>query len=222
MIVKRSALLVGASGLVGGHCLRLLLESTAYSHVVVMGRKRINLAHEKLQQFEVDFEALPSDGGHFGVDDVYCCLGTTIARAGSQQAFARVDRDYPQRIAERALENEAKQFLLVSSVGANPTSTNFYLRTKGEIEQGIEAMSFQSTHIFRPSMLLGERKEFRWKERLLEPVMRATAWMFVGSLEKYRPIKAVEVAAAMLRAAESGSTGVNIYEGARLFQLAKQ
>ena len=222
MTAERSALLVGATGLVGGHCLHLLLASKAYSRIVAIGRRRVSLTHAKLKQFEVNFEAIPNDSEHFGVDDVYCCLGTTIAKAGSQQAFARVDRDYPQMIAERAAKQGAKQFLLVSSVGANPASGNFYLRTKGEAEQRIEELPFESIHIFRPSMLLGERSEFRWKERLFEPAMRATAWMLVGALSKYRPIEAADVARAMLAAAEFGSTGVNIYEGARLFRLAGQ
>lgn len=222
MNAERSALLVGATGLVGSDCLRLLLKSTTYSRVVVIARRPVSVIHEKLKQFEVNFEALPDDSEYFGVDDVYCCLGTTIAKAGSQQAFARVDRDYPQMVAEHAAKHGAKQFLLVSSVGANPRSGNFYLRTKGEAEQSIEGLPFESKHVFRPSMLLGERTEFRWKERLSEPVMRATAWMFVGGLSKYRPIEAAQVARAMLAAAQAGSTGVNIYEGDRLFQLASR
>ena len=171
-------------------------------------------------QVTVDFEALPEDPAIFGVDDVFCSLGTTIAKAGSQQPFARVDRDYPSAIAELASRFGAKQFLLVSSVGADIQSRNFYLRTKGEVERAISVLPFQSVHIFRPSMLLGERVEFRWKERLFEPLMKGLQWTFVGALRKYRPIDARDVASAMVNAASGGGHGIQTYEGLEIERLA--
>lgn len=217
--VNKSALLVGATGLVGGHCLQLLLSSPEYSRVCIIGRRSLVIRHPKLKQVTVDFDALPQDPAVFGVDDVFCCLGTMIAKAGSQEAFARVDRDYPIVIAGLAVKFGAKQFLLVSSVGADIQSRNFYLRTKGEVEGAISVLPFQSAHIFRPSMLLGKRMEFRWKERLFEPLMRGLQWMFVGSLRKYRPIEARDVASAMVSAASRGGQGVQIYEGLELARL---
>jgi uncharacterized protein YbjT (DUF2867 family) len=219
---NKSALLVGGTGLVGGHCLQLLLASPEYSRICVIGRRPLETRHLKLQQVTVEFDALPEDVAVFGVDDVFCCLGTTIAKAGSQEAFTRVDRDYPKIIAEVAVKYGAKQFLLVSSVGAGAASSNFYLRTKGEVEGAISALPFQAVHILRPSMLLGERAEFRWKERLFEPMMRGLQWMFVGALRKYRPIEARDVARAMVNAARRGGRGVQIYEGSELERLSAE
>lgn len=215
----KSALLVGASGLVGGQCLRLLLEGNKYSHVIVLGRRKVQLEHPKLVQFEVDFENLPDGDEQFEADDVYCCLGTTIAKAGSKEAFARVDRDYPLRVGQRAVKHGAKQYLLVSSVGAHPASSNFYLRTKGEVEREISEVPFHAVHIFRPSMLLGKREEFRWKEMLFEPLIRAASGMLARSLRRYRPIEARDVARAMLVAAGGEGSGVKIYEGQELERL---
>ena len=178
------------------------------------------MCHPKLQQATVDFDALPEDPTLFGIDDVFCSLGTTIAKAGSQGAFARVDCDYPNAIAKLAAKFGAKQFLLVSSVDADIQSRNFYLRTKGEVERAISVLPFQSVHIFRPSMLLGKRVEFRWKERLFEPLMKGLQRTFVGALRKYRPIDASDVASAMVNAACSGGHGVQIYEGLELEKLA--
>jgi uncharacterized protein YbjT (DUF2867 family) len=176
----------------------------------------------KLKQVTVDFGALREDSAVFGVDDVFCCLGTTIAKAGSQEAFAHVDRDYPKAIASLAVKFGAKQFLLVSSVGANIQSHNFYLRTKGEVERAISVLPFQSVQIFRPSMLLGKRVEFRWKEWLFEPLMRGLQWTFVGALRKYRPIDAHDVASGMLNAAIRGGYGVQVYEGPEIERLAAE
>ncbi len=219
-ITQRSALIAGASGLVGGHCLRKLLERPEYERVVAIGRRRTDLSHPKLTQHIVDFESF-SAADCSTVDDVYCCLGTTIAKAGSKEAFARVDREYPRRLAEAAFNSGAEQFLLVSSVGADAQSSNFYLRTKGEVEQSVSGVPFTAVHIFRPSMLLGKRTEFRWKERVSEPLVRGMQWMFVGSLGKYRPIEAEAVARAMVNAALSASEGVQIYQGERLEQIAE-
>lgn len=213
---------MGATGLVGGHCLRLLLASAEYSRVCVVGRRTLEMRDAKLRQVAVEFDALPDDPALFAVDDVFCCLGTTIAKAGSPKAFARVDLEYPRMIAGPAVKYGAKQFLLVSSVGADNESGNFYLRTKGEVEGAVSALPFHAVHIFRPSMLLGRRTEFRWKERLIEPLMRGLQFMFVGALRKYRPIEASDVARAMVAAARRGGSGVHFIEGLELERLTAE
>lgn len=216
----KTALLVGASGLVGSHCLRLLLESPAYSRVRVIARKPVGVQHGKLNQHVFNFDVLPDVPGLFEVEDVFCCLGTTIARAGSQAGFAKVDRDYPRMIAERAVNYGARQFLLVSSVGADARSRNFYLRTKGEAEQSVRALPFHAVHLFRPSMLLGDRAEFRWKEKMAEPFMRALSLALLGGWSKYRAINGSTVARAMVNAANVDSAGVHVYEFSELQKLA--
>lgn len=220
--VNKTALLVGASGLVGNHCLKFLLESPAYSRVRVIARRPLGVQHGKLSQHVFNFEAVPDVPGLFEVEDVFCCLGTTIARAGSETGFARVDRDYPRMIAERAAKYGARQFLLVSSVGADARSSNFYLRTKGEAEQSVSTLPFHAVHIFRPSMLLGDRTEFRWKEKLAEPFMRGLSLALIGRWSKYRAINGSTVARAMVNAANVDRAGVHVYEFSELQRLAFQ
>lgn len=218
--MSRTALLAGSSGLVGGHCLRLLLDDDAYRSVKILVRRELPLRHPKLEQHIVDYEHLAGRDELFRVDDVFCCLGTTIARAGSQEAFARVDRDYPIAIAQRAVANEAKQFLLVSSLGADPASRIFYSRMKGQVEEGVRALALESVLIFRPSMLLGRRSERRLQDTLARPAVRAISFFLVGRLRKYRAIQAEAVARAMVFIAKQHRIGVHIYESDRIEEIA--
>lgn len=203
----RSALLLGATGLVGGHCLELLLGSDRYRRVVVLGRRRLDRRLPRLEQHQVDFDRLAEHAALFRVDDVYCCLGTTIARAGSQEAFRRVDHDYVVEAARLASDAGAEQFLLVSALGADPGSRVFYNRVKGETEAAVKRFSFRALWILRPSLLLGERAEFRLGERIAAQASRLVQWLLVGRLRRYRPVPADDVAAAMLRLAAAEGTG---------------
>ncbi len=195
MPAPRIALLAGASGLVGGHCLRLLLAEPAYGRVIALGRRALPLQHAKLEQKL----------------DVYCCLGTTIKKAGSQDAFRRVDHDYVVALAQAAKQAGARRFLLVSALGANPRSHIFYNRVKGEVERDVSAVAFAAVHIFRPSLLLGERAESRPLERLGTLAFGVLAPLLVGPLRPYRPIAAEAVAQAMVRAALGEGTGVRVH-----------
>jgi uncharacterized protein YbjT (DUF2867 family) len=215
---SRTALLIGASGLVGGFCLRALLADSVYAKVISLARRPLPLSHEKLLQQVVDFEnvdalSLPS------IDDVFCAVGTTIRKAGSQQAFRQVDFALPVAVATSALKSGARQFLLVSSVGADPRSGNFYLRTKGEVEQAVAALPFQAVHIFRPSFLMGPRAEFRLGEIVAIPVAKVLQNAMVGGLRKYRPIQAEDVARAMVAAAKAHRTGMQVYEYTEIKKL---
>ena len=162
----RTALLLGATGLVGGHVLDLLLASPRYSRVRVLGRRRLARTDAKLDSQEIDFDRLARHAELFRVDDVFCCLGTTIAKAGSQEAFRRVDLSYVVEAASLASEAGAEQFLVVSAVGADPDSRVFYNRVKGEMEAGVKRLPFRAVWILRPSLLLGEREEFRLGEKV--------------------------------------------------------
>jgi uncharacterized protein YbjT (DUF2867 family) len=147
-----------------------------------------------------------------GVNDVFCALGTTIAKAGSQPAFRAVDYELPMRAARAAKGAGVEQFLLVSSVGANPESGNFYLRTKGELEHDLATVGFKALHIFRPGLLLGARQEFRFSEALAQrmgPLLNLVMW---GPLTRFRSVSARQVAKAMVAAANRGGSGVKIYE----------
>jgi uncharacterized protein YbjT (DUF2867 family) len=205
-----NALVVGATGLVGSHCLQVLLASGVYEQVIAFTRRPIALEHPRFEQAIIDFNKL-DELEPFPVADVFCALGTTIRKAGSQADFLKVDFEYPRIIAERAAAAGAKQFLLVSSVGADPQSSSFYLRVKAELEKVISARTFESVHLFRPSFLIGKRAEFRLSESVGVAASRALQFALVGKLRKYRPIAASTVAAAMLAAARQARPGRHIY-----------
>ena len=170
------------------------------------------MRHPKLEQRVVDFGALDASADWPPVDDVFCCLGTTIKTAGSQQAFRKVDYDYVLALARAGRRAGAKQFLLVSAIGADPASRIFYSRVKGEVERDIRALPYRGVQILRPSFLMGERKESRLAERLGIPVARVLAPLLVGPLRRYRPIHAADVARAMVRIAKEELRGPNVFE----------
>ncbi|KJS87675.1 MAG: oxidoreductase [Peptococcaceae bacterium BICA1-8] len=208
---NKSALLVGASGLVGGKLLNFLLASPEYTKVLILVRKPLGVKHPKLEERVIEFEDLAQYKDCFKVQDVFCCLGTTIKKAKTQEAFKRVDMDYPLEIAKITSEMGAKKFLVVSSMGANPKSTIFYSRMKGLLEQKLTEVGIGSLHIFRPSLLLGDRKEFRFGEKVSGFLTIGLSFIFVGSLKKYKPIKAKAVALAMYKAAQRNEEGIHTY-----------
>jgi uncharacterized protein YbjT (DUF2867 family) len=216
----KTAVLLGASGLVGGYCLQTLLAGTGYARVVLLIRRELAAArHPRLTQKVVDFDAL-TQTDFAGADDVFCALGTTMRKAGSQQAFRRVDIDYPLTAARLSRQAGARQFLLVSSVGANAAAKNFYLRTKGEVEEEIDKLGFNAVHIFRPSLLLGKREEFRLGERITIAVAPLLNFALVGGMRRYRAISAASVGKAMVAAAEQDKSGTSLYEYEEIRRLA--
>jgi uncharacterized protein YbjT (DUF2867 family) len=219
-VTRRTALLAGATGLVGGHCLELLLHDDAYGQVTVLGRRELGTTHRKLVQRVADFDRLAELGDVPRVEDVFCCLGTTMKQAGSEEAFRRVDFTYVYELARLASRHRAGQFLLVSALGANSQSRVFYNRVKGEVEEAVRKLPFDGVHIFRPSLLLGDRRESRPGERLAILAGRALGFVFVGPLGRYRPIAARAVAAAMVRIAKEAARGVHVYESDRIRALA--
>jgi uncharacterized protein YbjT (DUF2867 family) len=215
-----SAVLLGASGLVGGFCLRALLADRSNKRIVLVNRRELVVPPDpRLSQKIVSFDSL-SAADFAGAQVVFCCLGTTIRKAGSQAAFRLVDLEYPLAAAKAARQAEAKQFVLVSSVGADPSSKNFYLRTKGELEQEICNLGFSSVHIFRPSLLLGKRDEFRLGERVAMAAMPLLNFAMLGGLRRYRAVSAESVGKAMVAAAGSEKSGTFIDEYEQIIALA--
>jgi len=151
---------------------------------------------------------------------VFCALGTTIRKAGSQEAFKKVDFEYPLRTASTALKLGAKRFLVVSSIGADATSSNFYLRTKGELEKALSVEGFGGLIIFRPSFLLGQRSEFRPGERIALAAMQMVSPLMKGPLARYRPIEASAVATAMIAAAKQNLRDVHVFESDHILQIS--
>jgi uncharacterized protein YbjT (DUF2867 family) len=214
--VSRTALVAGASGLVGGHVLRLLLAEPSYERVTIFVRRELPPSNRKLVQRVVEFDRLAELGDFPRVHDVFCCLGTTIAQAGSQAAFRRVDFSYVVELARVASRHRAEQFLLVSALGAAARSRVFYNRVKGETEEAVQRVPFAGIHIFRPSLLVGARAEPRPAERVASLVARAVSWALIGPFKRYRPIRAETVAHEMVRRAREASRGIHVYESDRM------
>lgn len=214
----KQAVIAGATGLVGGECLKLLLDR--YDSVTAFVRRSTGRAHPNLHERHLDFDRLGTveipPGAH-----VYCALGTTIKTAGSQEAFRRVDYDYPKMLAERTADAPETRFLLVSSIGANSRSNNFYLRTKGDLEDAVRALPIESVHIFRPSVLVGDRTESRPGEKFGIVMTEAAAFLLLAGLRKYRAMPVPTLAAAMVAAANRDVRGQFIYHYDEILKVAK-
>lgn len=216
----RNALIAGASGLVGHHLLNLLQDSNYYDTVYVLSRRSLGLSHPRVKELLIDFDELPN-AQLPEVEDVYCCLGTTMKKAGSKEAFRKVDYQYPLELAQKAASAGASQYLLITALGANKNSYFFYNQVKGEVEEEISKVSqFKKIAIFRPSLLLGERQENRTGEGLAMRIMRWVKPLMKGPLRKYRPIHSRTVANGMFQVARKDVRGVHIYESEDIKPLA--
>ena len=219
--MKRIAFLAGASGLIGGHLLTLLLEDEEYDEVHLLLRKPLTIEQKKLRQHVVDFDHLKDLTDVPNANDVFCCLGTTMKRAGSKDAFEKIDHHYPVEYARLASQNNAERFFLVTSIGSSSTSSFFYLRMKAKTEQVIKSLPFRAVHIFRPSMLLGQRSEFRWEDVVIPPLMKMFSLALFGRWRKYRAIHARTVAHAMLLAAKSDASGIHVYDSDEIRKMGE-
>ncbi len=217
---KKTALVFGATGLVGRSLVEQLLQSPYYAEVRTLGRRRLDRTHPKLQQEIIDFEQLESFRHLFSADDVFSCLGTTRAQAGSKEAFYRVDFTYAYQLARLSAEQGAHQYLLVSSVGADVDSPFYYSQVKGQLEEAVRALPFWAIHLFRPSVLDGKRKAFRLGEVLAARVIRGADFLSGGRLAAVRPMEAETVALAMVRAAQLLEPGFFLHPNEELEALA--
>ncbi len=195
---RKTALLVGATGLVGNLCLEDLVASGLYKEIIVITRKKLFPAHLGVTNIISDFSDLDQITAQLKADHVYCALGTTIAKAGSQSAFKKVDYEYPLKVATISKQNGAQEFILVSAIGANSNSSIFYSKVKGKLEDAIEKLNFESCIILQPSFLLGKRSEVRIGELIGKNIASALSFVFVGGLKKYKGIEASDVAKSMV------------------------
>ena len=216
MAKSRTALIAGATGLTGKHLIEFLLADARYASVHALVRKAALQVHPKLSEQVIDFESLPKLPK---ADDAFCCLGTTIRKAGSQAAFRKVDFDYVVHFAAASKAAGVKRFLVVSALGANAKSGVFYNRVKGEMENALKAISFESLHIFRPSFLIGKRAEARLGERVGIAVFSALAPLMIGPARKVRPVEAKAVARGMVLAASQDATGTRVSESDEIVGL---
>jgi uncharacterized protein YbjT (DUF2867 family) len=208
----KTALLAGGSGLVGTRLLRLLLDASEYSRVVALSRRPLPIDHPRLANRVVNFGAgLDAQLSGTRCQEAFCCLGTTLREAGSQQAFRAIDHDLVLQFARTALALGAERFVMISAVGADANARNFYLRVKGETERALAALPIRALDLMQPSVLLGSRRELRPLEMLAQGLLWTVNPLLLGNAMRYRGITAEVVAAAMLGAARSGRRGPTRY-----------
>ncbi len=219
-MAQKHALIAGATGLVGNELLQQLIRGRQYHTISILSRHEVETSSKRVETIIVDYDQL-TDKQLPKIDDAFCCLGTTMNKAGSKDAFRKVDHDYPLRVAEITRRKGAQQYLLVSAMGADESSYIFYNRVKGEVEAAIAKLGFESFHVFRPSMLLGERTETRIGEQIGQVVMQGMAPLMVGGLKKYQAIPAETVAEAMVHVARKELSGTYIFESDKIQALAQ-
>lgn len=212
----KTALVAGSTGLIGRQLLSLLLDDARYTQVTAISRSALDIRHPKLQNLVVDFDRLSEHQALLRADDVFCCLGTTIRKAGSEKAFRKVDYDYPVNLAKLTHNQGAQTYLLVTALGADKHSRIFYNKVKGEVEEAVTAVGFNSFHIFRPSLLLGPRAESRAGEDAAKIFYKIFGWMIP---QKYKAIDALKVARAMVAFAHHNNRGTFIHESKELQQF---
>jgi uncharacterized protein YbjT (DUF2867 family) len=214
------ALVFGSTGLVGNELVEELIKSESCSLVKVFVRRKIGFTNSKVQEIEVDFDKLSLVASEMNGDTLYICLGTTMAKAGSKEAFYKVDYTYCYEAARLSAQNRVGQVVLISSMGADASSMVYYSKVKGEIERDITKLNFNAVNIVRPSLLLGDRKENRLGERIFASLSKFLPFLFIGPLRKYRPIEAENVAKAMIKISLSQHSGCRIYESEELQHIA--
>ncbi|MGD0583123.1 MAG: NAD(P)H-binding protein [Bacteroidales bacterium] len=218
---SRTAIVFGSTGLIGNLLAEELVQSEKYVRIKSFVRQATGVTEVKVEEIVSDFSDPESFSGKITGDDLYICLGTTIRKAGSVANMEKIDRDLPIKIASIAAANGVKRLAVVSSLGASAGSANYYLRIKGEMEEAIMKLNFESISIVRPSMLLGERKEIRASEIVGKVVMTAFKPVLIGKLSKYRAIHGGDVARAMISLVLTAE-GKNIIESSELQKLSSR
>lgn len=214
------AILLGASGLIGGELLKLLLADPNYSKVKIIVRKKLPVTNEKLEQIIADFSTIEVHKEKLKADVVFSCLGSTKKKTPDLREYYQIDHDYPLLVAKLTKDQGVESFHIVSSLGANSSSSGFYLKMKGETEDDIAKIGFKSYHIYRPSLLTGDRKEKRIVENIGEVIMKIIDPLLIGSFKKYRSISGKTVASAMHKQSLINGTGKFIYPSDKIKELA--
>jgi uncharacterized protein YbjT (DUF2867 family) len=217
----KKAIVFGATGFIGSHLLRDLLDGPDYAQVIAVVRKPLTLSHPKLTVLIGDLASLPALKPQLVADEIFIALGTTRKHTPDEAEYYKIDHDYPVLAAEIARANGARSVFLVTAVGANAKSGVFYIRTKGEVERDILALGFDHTHIFRPSMILGQRDEDRPRERLLIAAWGVLNPLLLGPADRYRGLTGEEIARAMANAARHQTEKVRIYHWKEMAALLR-
>lgn len=219
---SKGAVIFGATGLIGSSCLHRLLEHDSYRKVISIGRKPIGISHPKLVHYQVDMRDSENYRHLMHGDDLFICLGTTMKKAGSKEAFYAVDHNLMFDIAKSGSLQNMNQLIIVSSVGADKNSFIFYLKVKGELEDDVRRLPFWSVQIMRPSVLLGQRKERRIAEKVAGRLSKGLQYFSGSILGDIAPVEADDVAKAMIQSAQGLEKGTHIHHGSEIVQLAKR
>jgi uncharacterized protein YbjT (DUF2867 family) len=217
----KKAIVFGATGFIGSHLLRDLLNDPEYEQVIAVVRKPLALSHAKLTTLIGDLASLPALKPQLVADEVFIALGTTRKHTPDEAEYYKIDHDYPVKAADIAKANGARSVFLVTAVGANANSNVFYVRTKGEVERDVLALNFDHTHIFRPSMILGERDEDRPRERMFIAVWNVINPLLVGPVDRYRGLTGEEIARAIAKAAQHQTAKVKFYHWKEMASLLR-
>jgi uncharacterized protein YbjT (DUF2867 family) len=218
----KKAIVAGASGLIGSELLKILLNDPVYSEVLAIVRKPMELNHPKFNQIAVNFDKL--DGfAHLIVGDViFCTLGSTRKKTPDLATYRKIDHDYPVKLASIALTNGISQFHLISSIGADQNSSNFYTKMKGETEEDVKSSGVNALVIYRPSLLTGDRAETRFAEGIMQGISKIINPLLFGGLRRYRSIAAISVAKVMTDLSKTDLKGIYVYESDDIQKLALQ
>jgi len=221
MQTGNTALVFGSTGLVGNELVKILNSDDRYVEIKIFGRRASGFAGEKIKEIITDLNdkavlEVEMTGGH-----VYCCLGTTIKKARTKEAFRKVDLEFPKRIAEVAATSGVSKMIVISSIGASTRTSNFYLKTKGEMEEALTGILKDKVYFLRPSFLLGNRSESRPGEQAGKILMKFAGPLFRGKMKKYRAIEAHTVAKAMVEIAKKDFAGKHVFESDELVEIVK-
>lgn len=209
---KRTAIVAGATGLVGSFIVKHLIADDRYNEIISIGRRECDIKNSKIKFVKSDFTSFPTISSTENID-VFCALGTTIKKAGSQESFRKIDYEAVANLANFAKTVDAHHFVVVSSIGANKNSKNFYLRTKGEMEANIKSIGLRNVTIIRPSLIIGKRDDFRFGEKIGEWTFRIFGFLITGPLIKYSAVKAEKIAEKMIDAISNSNEQIKIIEG---------
>ncbi len=209
--MTKKAILFGASGFVGSYLLGELLKNADYEKVTIVVRKNLNISHPKLITLVGDYRSLPDLKVDMVADEIFIALGTTKETTPNKDEYYQIDHDYPVLAAKIARQNGTTSVFVITAVGPNANSNIFYIKTKGEVERDILALDFEHTNIFRPSMIMGSRKESRSFEKILIKTFSIINPVFIGKLNRFRGINGKDIAKAMVNAAKNQSEKVRIY-----------
>ena len=218
--MANKAVIAGASGLIGGELLQIILQEDYYQEVLILVRKEIPVQHKKLVQLIIDFDNLDQYQQSINGHALFCCLGSTKRKTPDLSIYSKIDHDYPVKLAQIAKKNNVLHFHLVSAIGADSSSANFYIKMKGQTEKDIQAISIKSLHIYQPSLLTGNRKEKRLLESIATVMMKIIDPLLIGKLRKYRRISAKSVAQAMYKQSLNQEEGIFIHPSDHIKQLA--